>query len=130
MHFDLFAVSVLMYYQGNLLHAHPSAVVGYVYQVLSYARRLMEADCGAVFIWSVFIAAVEVYLRPRLWRHASSTVQKSAADRIARPCTESFVCQVWADRERLASAWCCDPGEVSVDWRWLVESLGVEILLL
>jgi hypothetical protein len=101
MHFDLFAVSVLMYYQGNLLHAHPSAVVGYVYQVLSYAKRLMEADCGAVFIWSVFIAAVEVYLlRPRLWRHGSSTVQKSAADRIARPCTESFV-----KFGRIASGW-------------------------
>jgi hypothetical protein len=120
----------MIYCQRSVLCAYPSAVVGYVYQVLSYANTLMEADCGAVFIWSVFIAAVEAYTseaRALATRFFDRAEKRGGPNRKAM---HRVIRQVWADRERLASDWCCDPGEVPVDWRQIMESLGVDILLL
>ncbi|KAI1622108.1 fungal-specific transcription factor domain-containing protein [Exophiala viscosa] len=130
MHLDLFAASIRIYCQRNVLHAPPSAVVDYVHQVLTLANALMDADCGAVFIWPVMVAAVEAYtpesqaLARRFFDRAEKRggANRKAMHRVIR--------QVWTDRERLASECCCDSGDVAIDWREVMESLGVDILLL
>ena len=130
MHFDLLAASILIYCQRNILDVQPSAVISHVHKVLTYANTFMESHRGVVFIWSVFIAAAEAYtpetqaLASRIFDRAEkrSEANRKAMHRIIR--------QVWVDRQRIAFEWCCDPGEVPVDWRVVMESLNIDILLL
>lgn len=130
MHLDLFAASIMIYCHRNVLHSQPCAVAGYVHKVLSCAHSLMEADCGAAFIWPVFVAAVEAYT-PEMQDLASRFLMElEKRGGTSRKAMQQVIRQVWMDRQDLTSHLGCEPGEVAIDWRKVMGNLEVDILLL
>jgi hypothetical protein len=130
MHLQLFNTALLIYFERNVLHAPPSKVSDYVCQVLTCANTLVEANREGVFIWPVFVAAVEAYtpesqaLADDFFHCAENqgTGNRSAMHQVIR--------QVWANRRRLAAEQRCDLGEVPISWREVMESLQMDLLLL
>lgn len=80
--------------------------------------------------WPVFVAAAEAYtpeaqaLANRFHKFSDTLGVSNRTD------MKRVVDQVWAEREGLAAAQRCSPGEVIVDWRDVMENLELDILLL
>lgn len=129
LHLQLFNGAVIIYLFCTVLQYPPSAVASYVSDVLTNVMAFVELHNSNVSIWPVFIAAAEAYTPESLAlaRRCNSFSGKFAGN---RKDIGLLLCEVWAERERLATVRHCDLGEVSVKWRDVMKRLNLDILFL
>jgi hypothetical protein len=129
-HLRLFNTAVMIYLFCPVLRCQPSTVEKDVRQVLTDAVSFIDLHDGTISIWPVFVAAAEAYTpeSQALANYCLDVCKNGGAGN--RRDIRRVVHQLWSDRERLASERQCDPGEVPLDWRDMMKSLNVDILLL
>lgn len=126
---EAFIFATYIYLYRVLFDLPPFSIRQYVSEVLLRISAFHSASDGNLSIWPAFIAAVEVYTPEDI------TLARSWLDRTtmfgigSRVCVRRLVEEVWKRRDEAAAELEIDKGLISIDWRAVMEELGMDILL-
>ena len=128
-HHRIFLLGTLIYAHRQLNNPPPLALFSYLSSLLDCVVHFGTLGGGHIALWPVFMAAVEVYL-PEHKRQVLEWMDR--ADAIGVPSRQNvrrLMEEVWRTREQVAGDSGIEQGEVAVDWRVVMESLGTDVLL-
>lgn len=125
-----FISATYIYLYRVLFDLPPHSVRQYVVEVLLRISAFHSASDGNLSIWPAFIAAVEVYT-PEDMDLARNWLDRTTMFGIgSRVCVRRLVEEVWKRRDEAADELKIDKGLISIDWRAVMEELGMDILLI
>ena len=145
LHNHIFALGILIYLQRHTVNPPPHLLVAYTSSLFQAvhafsqlsAQRSQRSDSNvsvSVTIWPVFIAAVECYRPEDLSLVTASWLNGLEGSGIGnRRDIRRVVEGVWAERAKRLALQKVDEeislGDVVVDWREVMESMNLDILL-
>ena len=124
-----FIQATYIYLYRSLLEAPPEAVKSYVATTFAHVFAFFSTSDGNFSIWPAFIAAVEAFTEDniaaaRQW--LESAVSFGIGSRESMRC---IVEEVWRRRNTIAQTSGLRLGLIAVDWREVMQELGIDILL-
>lgn len=126
---EAFISATYIYLYRVLFDLPPCSVRQYVSEVLLRISAFHSTSDGNLSIWPAFIAAVEVYT-PEDIALARNWLDRTTMFGIgSRVCVRRLVEEVWKRRDEAADELEIDKGLISIDWRAVMEELGMDVLL-
>ncbi|QKX53899.1 uncharacterized protein TRUGW13939_00979 [Talaromyces rugulosus] len=126
---EAFISATYIYLYRVLFDLPPYSVRKYVSEVLLRISAFHSESDGNLSIWPAFIAAVEVYT-PEDIALARNWLDRTIMFGIgSRVCVRRLVEEIWKRRDEAADELEIDKGLISIDWRAVMEELGMDILL-
>lgn len=132
LHCEIFRTGILIHFHRRILKSPPYTLIQLLDNLLNSVEEYERLRGGYVTLWPVFIGAAEVFnedqkRRVRAWLDTAE-LMGAANRRDIRIVIEA----VWQERslQRALFGGVVDEGEVVVDWREVMRSMGVEILLI
>jgi hypothetical protein len=126
---EAFISATYIYLYRVLFDLPPYSVREYVSEVLLRISAFHSESDGNLSIWPAFIAAVEVYT-PEDIALAQNWLDRTTMFGIgSRVCVRRLVEEIWKRRDEAAKELEIDKGLISIDWRVVMEELGMDILL-
>ena len=129
-HHRIFLLGTLIYAHRQLLNPPPSVLSSYLSTLLDCVALYPTLGGGHIALWPVFMAAVEVYLpehktQVREWMDRADAIGVTSRKNVRR-----LVEEVWITREHMASDEGVKECEIIVDWKAVMNRLGMDILLI
>ena len=128
-HLRAFRSAACIYLYRSSFDLPPWAVESYVSEVFQSVNYFYQLGGGSLSLWPAFIAAIEAYTDTHMkmakdWLAISTNVGIGNRYKI-----RAVVEQVWQIRKDISSKTSQDQGTIAVDWRVIMQNLGLDILL-
>jgi len=106
----------------------PCDIADYTTEVLSNMASFIDLGDGIVLLWPLFIAAVETYETKDILtvrRVMNNQLQLGLQNRVQ---VNALLEEIWRLRHQVAQETDTDIGKISLDWRHVTQSLGMDVL--
>lgn len=128
-HVNAFISATYVYLYRSIYNLSPCDVRPFVFEVFDNIHAFFAHGDGNLTLWPGFIAAVESYeesdLRAaKVWLDAAASVGMGNRIRI-----RTIVEDIWRTRDAASREKRKDKGSIIIDWRDVMQNLGLDILL-
>lgn len=128
-HLRAFEVATVIYQHQIFENATPADLAPYVVAVLDYITRFLELCGGNYTLWPVLIAGVEAYDENIMGRFSTLFENANSVGMRNRKKAKQLMEEVWSVRSSIATESGRNPGDVRVNWREVMRSLDIDVLL-
>ena len=129
-HQKIFLLGTIIFAHRQLLNPPPFALFSHLSSLLEYVALFPTLGGGHIALWPVFMAAVEVYLpshknQVREWMDRADQIGVAS-----RSDARKLIEKVWATRKQIAKDEGTEECEIVLDWKTIMNDLGMDVLLI
>ncbi|KAL8792260.1 MAG: hypothetical protein Q9195_005139 [Heterodermia aff. obscurata] len=128
-HQKIFLLGTVIFAHRQLLNPPPFALFSHLSSLLDCVALFPTLGGGHIALWPVFMAAVEVYLpshknQVREWMDRADQIGIASRNDV-----RNLIEKVWAIRKQVATDKGAEECEIVLDWKIIMNDLGMDVLL-